>query len=148
MRVRHDGDPGSAKEVQVTYAREKQVYNVRAKGAVLACWNMTIPYLCPELPDTQKEALRYGSKVPLVYSVVAVKNWKAFHTLGIQRVSAPGMYHTGVGLDQPVSIGDYKCSQTPEEPILLRMTELPACQDSPSATNIALDAREIADDIV
>jgi spermidine dehydrogenase len=125
VRVRHDGDPGSAKEVQVTYAREKQVYNVRAKGAVLACWNMMIPYLCPELPDTQKEALRYGSKVPLVYSVVAVKDWKAFHKLGIQRVSAPGMYHTGVGLDQAVSIGDYKCSQTPEEPILLRMTRTP-----------------------
>jgi spermidine dehydrogenase len=125
VRVRHDGDPGSAKEVQVTYAREKQVYNVRAKGAVLACWNMMIPYLCPELPDTQKEALRYGSKVPLVYSVVAVKDWKAFHKLGIQRVSAPGMYHTGVGLDQAVSIGDYKCSQTPDEPILLRMTRTP-----------------------
>ena len=125
VRVRHAGDPGSAKEVEISYAREKKVYNVRAKGAVLACWNMMIPYLCPELPDTQKEALRYGSKVPLVYSVVAVKNWKAFYTLGIQRVSAPGMYHTGVGLDQPVSIGDYKCSQTPDEPILLRMTRTP-----------------------
>jgi spermidine dehydrogenase len=123
--VSHDGDPGSAKEVQVTYAREKKVYRVHAKGAILACWNMMIPYLCPELPDTQKEALRYGSKVPLVYSVVAVTNWKAFHKLGIQRVSSPGMYHTGVGLDQAVSIGDYKCSQTPDEPVLLRMTRTP-----------------------
>jgi len=92
---------------------------------VLACWNMMIPYLCPELPNAQKEALRYGAKVPLVYSVVAVRNWKAFDKLGIQRVSSPGMYHTGVGLDQAVSIGDYKCSQTPEEPILLRMTRTP-----------------------
>jgi spermidine dehydrogenase len=125
VRVRHDGDPGSAKDVQITYAREKKVYNVRAKGAILACWNMMIPYLCPELPDTQKEALRYGSKVPLVYSVVAVENWKAFHKLGIQRVSSPGMYHTGVGLDQAVSIGGYKCSQSPDEPVLLRMTRTP-----------------------
>jgi spermidine dehydrogenase len=125
VRVRHDGDPGSAKEVQIIYAREKKVYSVRAKGAILACWNMMIPYLCPELPDTQKEALRYGSKVPLVYSVVAVTNWKAFHKLGIQRVSSPGMYHTGIGLDQAVSIGDYKCSQTPDEPVLLRMTRTP-----------------------
>jgi spermidine dehydrogenase len=125
VRVRHDGDPGSAKDVQITYAREKKVYNVRAKSAILACWNMMIPYLCPELPDTQKEALRYGSKVPLVYSVVAVKNWKAFHKLGIQRVSSPGMYHTGVGLDQAVSIGGYKCSQSPDGPVLLRMTRTP-----------------------
>jgi len=125
VRVRHDGEPSSAKEVEVTYAREEKVFTVRAKGAVLACWNMMIPYLCPELPDTQKEALKFGVKVPLVYSVVAVKNWKAFEKLGIQRVSSPGMYHTGVGLDQAVSIGDYKCSQTPDEPILLRMTRTP-----------------------
>jgi spermidine dehydrogenase len=125
VRVHHAGDSVSAKEVEISYAREKKIYNVRAKGAVLACWNMMIPYLCPELPDTQKEALRYGAKVPLVYSVVAVKNWKAFQKLGIQRVSSPGMYHTGVGLDQAVSIGDYKCSQNPDEPILLRMTRTP-----------------------
>jgi spermidine dehydrogenase len=125
VRVHHLGEPTSAKGVEVSYAREKKVYNVRATAAVLACWNMMIPYLCPELPDAQKQALRYGAKVPLVYSVVAVNNWKAFDKLGIQRVSAPGMYHTGVGLDQAVSIGDYKCSQRPEEPILLRMTRTP-----------------------
>ena len=125
VRVRNAGDPASAKEVEISYARGEKVYNVRAKGTVLACWNMMIPYLCPELPDTQKEALRYGAKVPLVYSVVAVKNWKAFEKLGVQRVSSPGMYHTGVGLDQAVSIGDYKCSQTPDEPVLLRMTRTP-----------------------
>jgi spermidine dehydrogenase len=125
VRVRHDGAVESAKEVQITYAREKKAYKVRAKGVVLACWNMMIPYLCPELPDAQKEALRYGAKVPLVYSVVAVRNWKVFQKLGIQRVSSPGMYHTGVGLDQAVSIGDYKCSQAPDEPVLLRMTRTP-----------------------
>jgi spermidine dehydrogenase len=125
VQVRHDGDAESAKEVEVTYAREKKTYKVRAKGTVLACWNMMIPYLCPELPDRQKEALRYGAKVPLVYSVVAVKNWKVFQKLGILRVSSPGMYHTGVGLDQAVSIGDYKCSQTADEAVLLRMTRTP-----------------------
>jgi len=125
VRVRHVGDPSSAKEVEVAYARENKVYTARAKGTVLACWNMMIPYLCPELPDAQKEALKFGAKVPLVYSVVAVRNWRPFAKLGIQRVSSPGMYHTGVGLDQAVSMGDYRCSQKPEEPILLRMTRTP-----------------------
>jgi spermidine dehydrogenase len=125
VRVRHVGDVASAKEVEISYAREKKVYNIRAKSTVLACWNMMIPFLCTELPEAQKDALRFGAKVPLVYSVVAVKNWRAFHKLGIQRISAPGMYHTGVGLDQPVSIGDYQCSQTPDQPILLRMTRTP-----------------------
>jgi spermidine dehydrogenase len=125
VRVRHVGDPTSAKEVEVSYAREKKIYAVRAKGAVLACWNMVIPYLCSEVPEKQKEALRYGTKVPLVYSIVAAKNWKAFEKLGIQRVSCPGMYHTGISLDQAISIGEYQCSQTPDQPVLLRMTRTP-----------------------
>jgi len=125
VRVNHVGDAAVAKEVEISYAREKQVFTVRAKGVVLACWNMVIPYLCPELPEKQKEALKFGTKVPLVYSVVAVRDWKPFQTLGVRQVSAPGMYHTGVSLDQPINIGDYKCSKSPEEPILLRMTRTP-----------------------
>ena len=127
VRARHVGDPGSAKEVEVTYACEKQVSTVRAKAVVMACWNMVIPYLCPELPEPQKQSLQYGAKVPLVYTVVAARNWTAFHKLGIRSVTSPGMYHTGVHLDEPVSIGDYKCPQSPEDPMLLRMTRTP-CQ--------------------
>src|SRR5260370_31326336 len=77
VRARNLGDPLSAKEVGVTYAREKQGYSVRAKAAIMACWNMAIPSLCPELPDEQKRALQYGAKVPLVYTVVAAQNLTA-----------------------------------------------------------------------
>lgn len=125
--VRHVGDAASAKEVEVVYGREKKAYTVRSKGVVLACWNMVIPYLCEELPAKQKEALHYGVKVPLVYTVVSIKNWTSFHKLGIRGVSCPGMYHSSVNLDQPVNIGDYKCSHSPEEPILVRMLRTP-CQ--------------------
>ena len=125
VSARHLGDPVSSKEVEVTYAREKQVYRVRAKAAIMACWNMVIPYLCPELPDEQKRALQYGAKVPLVYTVVAARNWTAFQKLGVRSVSSPGMYHTGVHLDQAVSIGGYQCPRSPEQPILLRMTRTP-----------------------
>src|SRR6185295_17993631 len=43
VRVRHVGDPASAREVEVAYGREKKIYAVRTKGVVLACWNMMIP---------------------------------------------------------------------------------------------------------
>jgi len=129
VRARHRGDPVSSKEVEVAYTNAKRVYLVRGKAAIMACWNMVIPYLCPELPDEQKRALQYGAKVPLVYTVVAARNWTAFRKLGVRSVSSPGMYHTGVHLDQPVSIGGYQCSQSPEEPMLLRMTRTP-CKPS------------------
>ncbi|MFN7999010.1 MAG: NAD(P)-binding protein [Bryobacteraceae bacterium] len=127
VRARHTGDPASAQEVEIVYARGKQVYSVRAKSVVMACWNMVIPYLCPELPAAQKKALHYGAKVPLVYTVVAARNWTAFRKLGVQRIACPGMYHTTVRLDDPVSIGDYRCSQKPDEPVLIRMLRTP-CQ--------------------
>ena len=128
VRVRHIGPPESASEVEVMYTTpKKDVYTVRAKSVVMACWNMMIPYVCPELPDKQREALKYGSKVPLVYTVVALKNWTSFHKLGIQRVATPGMYHSSAGLDQAVDVGEYKSPRTPEEPILLRMLRTP-CQ--------------------
>ncbi|MGC1453111.1 MAG: FAD/NAD(P)-binding protein [Candidatus Sulfotelmatobacter sp.] len=132
VRVRHVGDAASAKEVEVTYGRDNKAYTVRGKGGVLACWNMVIPYLCEELPAKQKEALHYGVKVPLVYTVVAIKNWNSFHKLGIRGASCPGMYHSSVNLDQPVNIGDYQCSHSPEEPILVRMLRTP-CQPGLSA---------------
>ncbi len=127
VRVRHLGDPQSAKQVEVTYAQGDQAYTVRAPVAVMACWNMMVPYLCPELPPSQKEALKYGAKVPLVYTVVAIRNWTSFQKLGIRHVISPGMYHDGVRLDESVDIGGYRCPKTPDEPILLRMLRTP-CQ--------------------
>jgi spermidine dehydrogenase len=132
VAVRHVGDAASAKEVDVLYGRDQKVYSVRAKGALLACWNTVIPYICPELPEEQKKALRYGVKVPLVYTVVALRNWNAFRKLGVRSVSCPGMYHSSINLDQSVSIGDYKSSQSPDEPILVHMLRAP-CQPGLSA---------------
>jgi spermidine dehydrogenase len=130
--VKHVGDHASAKEVEITYGSGKQAFTVRAKGTVLACWNMVIPYMCPELPDKQKEALHYGVKVPLVYTSVAIRNWTAFQKLGVRRVVCPGMYHTDVTLDLAVNIGEYTSSKSPDEPILLRMTRTP-CMPGSSA---------------
>src|SRR5439155_7764632 len=115
-----------ARDVEVAYAREKKVYSVRAKGVVLACWNMMIPYLCPELPEKQKEALKYGVKVPLVYTTVSLGRWTSFHNLGINGASTPGMYHTGVRLDVPTVIGGYNPTpKSPDDSILVRMTRTP-----------------------
>jgi spermidine dehydrogenase len=132
VSVRHAGDPASARQVEVIYGRDQKAFSVRGKGVVLACWNMVIPYLCPELPSDQKEALSYGVKVPLVYSVVGLRNWTAFHKLGIRGIACPGMYHSSINLDEAVNIGDYKSSHSPDEPILVHMLRTP-CQPGLSA---------------
>ena len=126
VRARHAGDPASAKEVEVAYVRDQQLYQVRGKSVVMACWNMIIPNLCEDLPEKQKEALKYGVKIPLVYTTVAVRNWSAFKKLGVRNVSAPGMYHYGVNLEEPTTIGDYRAApKSPEDPALIRMSRTP-----------------------
>ncbi len=132
LRARHAGDPANAKEVEIVYGREKQMYSVRAKTAILACWNMMIPYLCPELPAAQREVLRYGVKVPLVYTVVALRNWKAFQKLGLRGAQSPGMYHSNLNLEQPTDIGEYRPRISPDQPILARMLRTP-CKPGLSA---------------
>ena len=81
LRVRNVGSD----RVEVIYSRGGTLYRTTARQCVLACWNMMIPYLCPELPEAQKAALHELIKTPLVYVSVALKNWRAFQRLGIQR---------------------------------------------------------------
>lgn len=125
VRARHVGNLATAKEVEIVYGREKQIYSVRTKSAILACWNMMIPYLCPELPKKQQEALHYGVKVPLVYTAVALRNWTAFKKLGIRGAQTPGMYHSNLNLEQPTDIGEYRPHISPESPVLVRMLRTP-----------------------
>ena len=127
VRVRHAGGSPLAGPVEVAYVRGGQTFTARAKGAVLACYNMMIPYLCPELPEVQKNALRSLVKTPLVYTTVALRNWQAFQKLGVHGVYAPGSYHTSVRLNPHVNIGAYRSSRSPEGPILLHMVRTP-CQ--------------------
>jgi len=125
VRVRNAAHSNISRGVEVTYASGKRVFSLRAGACVLACWNMTIPYLCPDLSDKQKEALHYLVKVPLVYTSVGIRNWISFQKLGISNINAPGAYWNSVSLNWPVNIGDYQSPRSPEEPILLHLSRTP-----------------------
>jgi spermidine dehydrogenase len=125
VQVRHDGPAESAKQVEVAYMRGGKLQNVQAGSCVLACYNMMIPYLCPELPEKQRDALHSLVKTPLVYTHVAIRNWTAFRSLGIHQIVAPAGYHTYTALDFPVSLGQYEFPSKPDEPIVLFMLRTP-----------------------
>jgi len=111
--------------VQVTYVRGGKAYSVFGETCILACWNMVIPYMCPEMPEAQKEALAYNVKVPLVYTNVQLRNWQVFDKLKVHGVHCPGAFFSGVEMDFPVSMGGYKFTQKPEESCLLHMQYVP-----------------------
>src|SRR5579864_3252819 len=124
VRVHHVG-AGKAKQVRVAYMRGGKPMSVHAEKCVLACYNTMIPYLCPELPDKQKDALSYLVKAPLVYTHVAIHDWTSFQKLGVHQIEAPGSYHTYVALDFPVSLGKYRFPSRPEEPAVLFLLRTP-----------------------
>jgi len=125
VRVKHTGDPATADGVDVTYVSAGKAYRARGAKVVLACWNMVIPYLCPEMPQVQRDGLAYCVKVPLVYVTVQVRNWMALKKLGVGTVYCPSSYFSEVNMDFPVSIGDYHYTKRPEDPCLIHLVRTP-----------------------
>ncbi|HTZ31061.1 MAG TPA: NAD(P)-binding protein [Methylomirabilota bacterium] len=127
VNVKHTGTSVPAGEVHVTYSQAGKLYGVTGKYCVLACYNVMIPYICPELPEEQKEALSYLVKAPLVYTHVALANWTSFSKLGVHQIVSPGSYHTLTALDFPVTLGKYDFPRNSSDPAVLFMLRTP-CQ--------------------
>ena len=111
--------------VDIGYVRGDTLHRVQATDCVLACYNMMIPHIMPELPDVQKRALAQCVKLPLVYVNVAIRNWHAFATLGIDSIYSPSAYYSTIKLDYPVSLGGYRNPRTPDEPMVLHLEHFP-----------------------
>jgi spermidine dehydrogenase len=120
-------DDGMA--VDVTYVRDDKAHKVRAKKCILACYNAAIPYICPEMDDIQKQALARAVKVPLVYTKVLISNWEAFDKLKTSFVYFTGGFYKQAELAYPVSLGEYKRSQTPDQPMVVHMCHVPLFRD-------------------
>jgi spermidine dehydrogenase len=114
------------KAVRIVYVRpDGSRTSVTAAGAVLACFNNIIPFMVPELPAPQREALRYASKVPMQYTSVLLRNAHAMHALGVRNVQAPFGYHSAVFLDQAISVGGYTAPASIDDPVVVKLIRNP-----------------------
>ena len=73
-----------------------KIKTVSAGHCVLACNHCMIPYLCPDLPEAQKEAQCYQVKVPLMVINVLLRSSDAMEQLGINGAYCPGRMHANV----------------------------------------------------
>jgi spermidine dehydrogenase len=125
VHVKHLGSPGDAQAVRVVYVRDGKRYQVTGDNVVMACFNNIIGHIVADLPDGQKRALAYASKVPMQYTNVLVRNWEPWRKLGVKSIAAPNGYHTSVSLDFPVSMGSYRFAANSSEPIVIHMERNP-----------------------
>ena len=112
--------------VDVTYVKNNQSYKVQGKHCILACYNNIIPHICPEVSEQQKEAIAYATKVPLVLTNIAIRNWRAFADSGYHEIHVPKQTHSHrIMLDFPVSMGGYDFANTPDLPTVIHTQMVP-----------------------
>ena len=127
--VRAENLPGN-EGTSVVYLQDGQTHRIKSRATIMACYNMMIPYIAPSLPEAQKTALRHNVKMPLVYTKVALKNWKPFKECGVHLVYAPSAPYSTVKLNYPVSMGGYHHAKTENDPIVAHMIYVPTMSDS------------------
>ncbi len=111
--------------VTVDYVRDGDALCVSGDHCVLACYNGAIPYICPQLPESQKEALRYGVKVPLLMTNVLVRNGHAFSKLGVRTVNCPDDPYVVVTTPPATTTGGFQPPAGTDDPMVIYMLGVP-----------------------
>jgi spermidine dehydrogenase len=111
--------------VEIGYVRDGTLHRLRAARCVLAGSHMMIPLIVPELPKAQRQALARNVKAPLAYVKVLVRDWHPWVRLGVHEITNPMGFFSRLKLDYPVSLGDYRCPRTPDEPMVLHLVHVP-----------------------
>jgi spermidine dehydrogenase len=121
--------------VETAYVTGGKPYRVASKDCVLACYQAMMPYIAPEIGAEQRAALHENVRAPLVYVNLIARNWHAWHKLGVAWIDNPGGTFAAY-LDFPVSMGGYRFSADPAQPICIHLFH------TPTAPNQGLTMRE------
>ena len=139
IRAKQNGD-----QVKVSYVKDGKPYTVKAKHCILACFNSIIPHMCPELPEEQKEGLKYGVKVPFLWASVLIKDGSVFEKAGTQLIDCPKSYFEVVTPAPGTELGDYRVPKNPGDPRVVFMMRSPVpIKEDPEQTarDLYRDAR-------
>jgi len=120
--------------VTVDYVQDGNAISVTGDHCVLACYNGAIEHLCPALPESQKEALRYGVKVPLVWVNVVLKNGHAWSKLGADSVACPDDPYVVLTVAPPTTTGGHQPPRGPDDPMVVFMLGVPSVERSGTET--------------
>jgi spermidine dehydrogenase len=117
------GNRGSGAEV--LYARGAELTRASAPHVIYAGYSAMLPYICTDLGDAQRKAVADQVKAPLIYINVALHSWRSWVNRGVHYVNNPAGFYSHIKLDYPVSLGDYHCPTSPDEPMILHLLHVP-----------------------
>ena len=138
VRIRRNSTVVGVKEVgdqvQVDYVNQGDPVRVTASHCVLACNNILIPYLCPEMSGAQKQGLAYGVRAPFVYANVLLDNGKAFDGLGVTFTHCPYDPFQWVSAAPTMTSGGYEPPRGADDPMVVLMMRSPTPADGSEGT--------------
>nr|WP_231377862.1 FAD/NAD(P)-binding protein [Sphingobium sp. JAI105] len=80
--VVHEGKPGKASIVRVTYAKDGKMVSVRAKAVICAGQQHANKHICHDITPAYREAMQAFQHAPILVVNVALRNWKFLDKLG------------------------------------------------------------------
>jgi spermidine dehydrogenase len=83
VAVEHEGAAEKSQFVRVIYAKDGQLFRLRARSAVVAggCW--TAKHIVRDLPAACRDAYGQFYRSPCLMANVAVRNWRFLYRMGI-----------------------------------------------------------------
>jgi len=142
--VRNDGPAETATSATVGYFDGETVRTLRAGAVILACWHAMIPYLVPDLPQHRRSALLRTVRAPMLYATVQVRDWRAWHAAGIDRVRFTGAYWSDVRLPAVPQAGE-RAAVDPGEPTTVHLVRLAVKPDADPIEGAVAGRRELAE---
>jgi spermidine dehydrogenase len=128
----HHQDGNLDADVDVTYVNGDKGRTVTASKVIWAGYHSMVPYVCPDVPQDQVPALQSSVRAPLVVTKALIRNWQSLAELGIRTAYCPGSFFQVVRFTHPVSMGDYRFSLSPDEPVVLHLGHVPLAPGLPA----------------
>ena len=114
-----------ASGADVMYVHDDKLIRASAGQVVYAGYSAMLPYICHDLGEEQHKAVADQVKAPLIYVNVVLRNWRSWVNRGVHFVNNPAGFYSHIKLDYPVSLGAYRFSESPDEPMVLHMLHVP-----------------------
>ena len=142
VRMQHqngnlDGD------VEVTYVSGDKGSTVTASKVIWAGYHSMLPYVCPDVPAEQLAAAGNSVRCPLLSAKALIRNWHSLAELGVRTAYCPGSFYSTVRFTHPVSMGDYRFSTSPDEPVVLHTWHIPLDYGKPAHEQFRAGRRQI-----
>ncbi len=83
VAVEHEGDPGRAGAVKISYTKDGQLFRLKARSVIMAGGSWTTKHVVRDLPAVCREAYAQFHRAPCLMANVAVRNWRFLYDQGL-----------------------------------------------------------------